>query len=185
MITGVKLLIPGLHLILSYREAVLLHKGAGFAMAASFLVWLFYSMATGTIGKYYLLRARDVKGFHLQALYYAFGVFTGGANPFPTTKAEKFNPLQKMSYLSIMFVFTPVIVSSGIFYSDIMFFRGAVAFVGGLRILDAIHLAAAYIFATYLIVHAYMSTMGRTPLSHVFEMFHGRADHEETTTEQS
>ena len=124
--------------------------------------------------KYYPIRSRDLKGLFLQARYYAYGVFTGGTNPFPATAKEKFNPLQKIAYLSTMLVFTPVIVISGILYSNIMLFRDAILLMGGVRVLDAIHLVTAYIFFNYLIVHVYMSTMGRTPWSHVLEMFTGR-----------
>jgi len=184
IITGVRLMIPDLHLIFDYRGAVLLHKRIGFAMAGSFIFWLSYSIATGSLGKYYPIRSRDLRGFFLQARYYAFGVFTGGTNPFPATAKEKFNPLQKIAYLSTMLFFTPVIVISGIFYSNIMLFRHTILLVGGVRMLDAIHLATAYIFANYFIVHVYMSTMGRTPFSHVKEMLTGRQDHPETAAEE-
>jgi thiosulfate reductase cytochrome b subunit len=179
IITGVRLMIPDLHLMSDYRSAVILHRWAGYAMAGSFVFWLFYGIAFGSLSKYYPIRSRDLKGLFLQARYYAFGVFTGAANPFPATAKEKFNPLQKIAYVSIMLVFTPVIVITGIFYSDIMLFRNTILLVGGLRVLDAIHLATAYIFANYFIVHVYMSTMGRNPLSHVLEMITGRAEHPE------
>jgi thiosulfate reductase cytochrome b subunit len=179
IITGARLMIPDLHLMPGYRSAVLLHKWTGFAMGVSFLFWLLYSIASGSLGKYYPIRSRDLRGQLIQAQYYAFGVFTGGTNPFPATAMEKFNPLQKIAYLSTMLVFTPVIVASGIFYSNIMLFRNAILFVGGVRILDAIHLTIAYVFAIYLIIHVYMSTMGRNPFSHVLEMLTGRPDHPE------
>ena len=70
-----------------------------------------------------------------------------------------------------MLVFTPVIVASGIFYSNIMLFRNTIVLVGGVRILDAIHLTLAYVFAIYLIIHVCVSTIGRNPFSHVKEMF--------------
>ncbi len=184
IITGVRLMIPDLHLMLGYRGAVLLHKRAGFAMAGSFVFWLIYSIAFGSLGKYYPVRSRDLKGLFLQARYYAFGVFTGGTNPFPATHEEKFNPLQKIAYLSTMLVFTPVIVASGMFYSNIMLFRNTILLIGGVRILDAIHLATAYIFANYVLVHIYMSTMGRNPFSHVLEMLTGLQDHAETAAEK-
>jgi len=174
--TGVRLMISGLHPILDYRGAVLLHRAAGFAMAGSFLFWLSYSIATGSLGKYYLIRSRDLSGLLQQVKYYACGVFSGDVDPFPRTAVEKFNPLQKVAHLSIMFVFTPIIATSGILYSNIMLFRGVIVFIGGVRVLDAIHLAAAYIFVIYLLVHIYLSTMGRTPFSRVLEMFTGRQD---------
>ena len=173
MITGVRLRAPGLHLFFDYRTAVLVHRVTGFVMAASFVFWLIYSIASASLRKYYVVRRRDLAGFPAQALYYGFGVFTGGRNPFPGTAEEKFNPLQKFAYLSVMLFFTPLIIVTGILFSDILLFHDAIAFIGGLRILDALHLIAAYLFLDYLIVHIYMSTMGATPLAHVKEMITG------------
>jgi thiosulfate reductase cytochrome b subunit len=180
IITGVRLMIPDLHLMPDYRSAVILHRRVGYAMAASFMFWLLYGIASGSLSKYYPIRSRDLKGLCLQARYHAFGVFTGATNPFPATAKEKFNPLQKIAYVSTMLVFTPVIVISGIFYSNIILFRDTILLLGGIRVLDAVHLATAYIFANYFIVHVYMSTMGRTPFSHTKEMITGRAEHPES-----
>jgi thiosulfate reductase cytochrome b subunit len=169
----VRLRAPGLHLFFDYRTAVLVHKLTGFVMAASFIFWLIYSIVCGSLRKYYVVRRRDLMGFPAQALYYGFAVFRGGRNPFPGTAEEKFNPLQKFAYLSVMLVFTPLIVVTGILFSDILRFHDVIAFIGGLRILDAVHLIAAYIFLDYLIIHIYMSTMGATPLDHIKEMITG------------
>lgn len=173
MITGVRLRAPGLNLFFDYRTAVLVHKVTGFVMAASFIFWLIYSIASSSLRKYYVVRPRDLRGFPAQALYYGFGVFRGGRNPFPGTVEEKFNPLQKFAYLTVMLLFTPFIVITGILFSDILFFHDAIASIGGLRILDAVHLIVAYIFLDYLIVHIYMSTMGATPFAHIKEMITG------------
>lgn len=184
IVTGVRLMISGLFPLLDYRTAVLLHKAAGFAMAGSFLFWLSYSIISGSFKRYYFLRSRDFKGLPLQVHYYLFGVFEGVANPFPTTPVEKFNPLQKIAYLSTMLVLTPVVVGSGVLYSNILLFREVISQMGGLKILDALHLSAAYVFVIYLIVHLYMSTMGRTPFSHMLEMFTGREEQTEISPEE-
>ena len=57
--------------------------------------------------------------------YYAFGVFREGI-PFSATAEAKFNPLQKISYISIQFILTPIIGVTGIFFSNILFFSGAI-----------------------------------------------------------
>lgn len=108
-----------------------------------------------------------------QGEYYAFGFFRGWKNPFHATTEAKFNPLQKVSYISIQFIFTPVIVVTGIFFSNVLFFGGAISSIGDVRILDAIHAVVGYVFAAYLVVHVYMSTVGQTPLTHIKAMFTG------------
>ena len=43
-----------------------------------------------------------------QGRYYAFGVFKGEETPYPATAREKFNPLQKFSYIAVQFILTPI-----------------------------------------------------------------------------
>jgi thiosulfate reductase cytochrome b subunit len=175
LLTGLQLSVAGLH-IFPFEKAVLVHKVLGYAMIAGFLFWLAAAILDGSLARYYRLRKRDVTGILPQARYYAFGIFRGEKAPFPSTVTEKFNPLQKLSYIAVQFVFTPIIAASGILFSDIVHFRRAIDFIGGLPVLDAIHGGAAYVFACFLIVHIYMATMGRTPFTHIKEMLTGRAD---------
>ncbi|HPH42534.1 MAG: Quinone-reactive Ni/Fe-hydrogenase B-type cytochrome subunit [Deltaproteobacteria bacterium ADurb.Bin026] len=173
IITGIQLRTPSINIIQDYRTVVLLHKYFGFAMTASFLFWFFYYIITGGLIKYYLLRIKDIKGMPLQVLYYVFFIFNGKKNPFYPSTDNKFNPMQKLAYSSVMFVFTPLIIITGILFSDITYFFSWIKTIGGLRILDAIHVATAYIFVLYLVVHIYMATLGEKPHSHVKGMITG------------
>jgi thiosulfate reductase cytochrome b subunit len=181
LITGARLRVPDLPILLSYRSAVLVHKLTGFAMTASFVFWLIYSLASGAFIRHYVFRLRDSYGMIEQIKFYAFGVFRGKPNPFHATPEQKFNALQKVAYASVMLVFTPVIVITGIFFSNIVFFKDIIDAMGGIRILDAVHLVVAYIFLDYVFVHVYMSTVGLTPFSHIKEMFTGyEQDHKDS-----
>ncbi len=50
----------------------------------------------------------------LQVKYYLFGVFKGEKPPFPENENRKFNPLQKVTYIAVMYVATPLVILSGI-----------------------------------------------------------------------
>jgi thiosulfate reductase cytochrome b subunit len=178
IITGLQLRVPDLQLFAGYRNAVLIHKLVGFVMVASFLFWLIYSSVSGSLRKYYAFRGKDLKGLTVQGRYYLFDIFLRRRNPFHATPAEKFNALQKIAYISVQFLFTPVILVTGIFFSDIVLFRPATDVIGGIRVLDAIHVTAAYVFVLYLIVHVYMSTMGKSAFTHIKAMFTGYEDEE-------
>jgi thiosulfate reductase cytochrome b subunit len=173
MITGIQLRAPDVEIFSSYRSAVVVHKATGFVMAASFVFWLIYALTNRSAIKQYVFRLTDLKGIIRQGQYYAFGVFIGWKNPFPATPEAKFNPLQKISYISVQFLFTPIIVVTGIFFGNILFFGGVINSIGGIRILDAIHVVVGYVFVLYLFVHVYMSTMGHTPFTHIKAMFTG------------
>ena len=42
-----------------------------------------------------------------------------------------------------------------------------IKFIGGLRILDAIHVVTGCLFVVYLVVHLYMITVGWSVFSHI------------------
>jgi thiosulfate reductase cytochrome b subunit len=173
MVTGIRLRAPDVEIFSSYRAAVVVHKATGFVMVASFLFWLAYILVSRRARKQYAIRLSDLTGLVKQGQYYAFGIFRGWKNPFHATTEAKFNPLQEISYMSIQFIFTPLIVVTGIFFGNILFFNGAIKSIGGIRILDAIHVVVAYVFVAYLFVHVYMATIGRTPLAHTKAMLTG------------
>ena len=94
-------------------------------------------------------------------------------NPFTASPRNKFNPMQKVAYFSMMSFVTPVVVITGILYSDILYFLPYIEAIGGLRILDAIHVIAAYFFFLYLLVHLYMGTLGHSLFAHFKAMIVG------------
>jgi thiosulfate reductase cytochrome b subunit len=181
MITGIQLRAPGIEefarsmsiWIPEYSMAVLIHKYIGYAMAVSFLFWLVYIFSSGSFRTHYLPRPSDVQLLGRQAFYYLIGVFQGKENPFTPTEKGKFNPLQKIAYGSVMLVITPLIVGTGILFSDIFFFRGLIDRMGGVRLLDALHVLASYLFLLNLIVHLYMCTMGHHIFDHIKAMILG------------
>jgi thiosulfate reductase cytochrome b subunit len=180
IITGIKLRMPEIGFF-SYRSATLVHKLAGYVMTAAFFFWLILSLMNGSLKKHYVLKPEDLSGMVRQADFYLFGYFRRNNNPFhPSTTEEKFNPLQKLSYIFIMLVFTPVIILTGLLFSNVLFFRPVIDALGGIRVLDAFHVTGAYVFVVYLIAHIYMATLGSTPLEHIKAMFTGDEEVPET-----
>jgi thiosulfate reductase cytochrome b subunit len=159
---------------------VSLHKSAGFILIGSFLYWLAYYVITGGFKKHYMFHMRDAKVMMGQALYYTFSMFKGGKSPFTPSAHEKFNPLQKIAYLAVMLILTPIIIATGILFSDISYFLKIINYIGGVRILDALHVATGYAFLLYLVVHLYMATLGDRVISHIKAMITGYdEEHEE------
>ena len=173
ILTGIQLRAPDLTLFGSYSNAVWLHKYAGFGATGTFVFWLIYVLFSGAFWRHYVLRPSDVKGMPRQAVFYGFSIFSGKENPFRPSPCNKFNPMQKMAYFSMMTVITPVIVMTGVLFSDILYFLPYIEAIGGLRILDAIHVMAAYLFLLYLLVHLYMATLGHSLFAHFKAMIVG------------
>ncbi len=172
IITGVQLRFPGVN-IFHYNHAALLHKIFGFVLAGSFLYWFLYYLITGGLNKHYLIHPRDLKSMLHQVVFYIFSIFKGAQNPFTPSAAEKFNPLQKVAYLSLMLILMPVIIVTGVLFSDIVYFLNIINFIGGVKILDAVHVVTGYAFLLYLIVHLYMATLGYRNISRIKAMITG------------
>ncbi len=176
MLTGVQLRAPELALFGKYGNAVWLHKHAGFCAAGAFALWVLYVSLSGSFLKHYLPRRSDLSGIWRQVAYYAFGIFRGAARPFEPSPSRKFDPLQKLVYLAMMTVVTPVTVFTGIIFTDILYFQRCIEALGGLRVLDLVHVATAYVFLLYLLLHVYMATTGPSVFSYFKAMILGHLD---------
>jgi thiosulfate reductase cytochrome b subunit len=173
LVTGIRLRIPGIASLRPNDPALLVHRYAGWAMAVSFVIWLVYGLLVDHLSRHYSIRRRDLKGVFSQAKFYLVSIFKGEEDPFRPSPEDKFNPLQKLAYGAIMCLFTPVLVVTGLLFSDILFFRKYILLWNVAGVVDAIHVIGAYVFALYLVVHVYMATLGRTAFSHIKAMIVG------------
>jgi thiosulfate reductase cytochrome b subunit len=83
-----------------------------------------------------------------------------------------------------MLILMPVIIVTGILFSDISYFLNIIDFIGGVRTLDAIHVATGYAFILYIIVHLYMATLGYRVISHVRAMITGYGEEQDEPGER-
>lgn len=173
IVTGVELRFTDVKVFSNYSFVVALHKYAGYLLALSFFFWIAAYQIVGGLARNYILSVRDVRSIPAQVAYYIFGYFRGDPDPFRRSREVKFNVLQKMAYSFIMFIAMPLIIVTGILFGNIMVFYGAIAFFGGIRIIDAAHVTVGYIFVIYLIVHLYMATLGRRVTSRTKAMITG------------
>lgn len=176
LVTGIQLRVAGIPDLPLHSTALIIHRYAGWAMVASCIFWLVYSLASDHLGRHYKLRRRDIKGIFSQVKFYVWSIFKGEGNPHRPSPDEKFNPLQKLAYGAIMCIFMPVLVVTGLLFSDVLFVRRYILLWNVVKLLDAIHVVGAYLFALYLVVHIYMATLGRTPFSHIKAMIVGYED---------
>lgn len=174
--TGIELRFTDIRIFSNYGFVVALHKYAGYLLALSFLFWIAAYRLTGGLASHYLVSVRDIQSLPSQVFFYLYKYFRGGPDPFSATAEARFNVLQKFAYSFIMFITMPVIIVSGIIFGNIMDLYGIVDQLGGLRVVDGIHVTAGYVFAIYLLVHLYMATLGKTVLSRTKAMFTGKRE---------
>jgi thiosulfate reductase cytochrome b subunit len=173
MITGIQLRISGIASLRPHDPALAVHKYAGWTMVVFYIFWFAYSLISKNLSRNYVIEKHDLKGVFKQAAFYLFLIFKGEQNPFKPSPDNKFNPLQKIAYGAIMFIFAPVLIITGLLYTDIAFLRKYMLLWNITGIVDAIHIIAAYVFALFLVIHTYMATLGPTPLFHINAMIKG------------
>lgn len=175
-VTGIQIRFPEYANIFgTYKAAIRLHDVAGVTVSISFLLWFFYYLFVArSLLKLYIPNAEDIKrGLFAQAFFYFFAYFLGKKNPHTATPDNKFNAIQKMSYLVIMFVFLPLVIVSGLLLMNIAPLRGWIIMIGGIKFLVDAHYLIACSFFAFLCVHVYMATLGHTPFSHFRQMWTG------------
>lgn len=160
-----------------FEIAVALHDVAGIILTASYFIYAIGNIMSKN-GRYYRREPGNLfNNLWTQAKYYAFGIFKKEKAPFQIGEIRKFNPLQKITYQLIMYAFIPIIIMTG----WIMFFPSALIeeYIGfkGFIITDLAHIFSAFVISSFLVIHLYISTMGRSPLEHYKSMITGYHEH--------
>ena len=137
---------------------------------------LFYHLASGEIRQY----LPEPRGFFnqsiTQALYYVQGIFKGAEHPIEKTQDKKLNPLQQMTYFAILNVLLPLQGITGILIWGAQRWPKIAASLGGLPFLAPFHTLIAWLFATFVVMHVYLTTTGHTPMAGIKAMMMGWED---------
>ncbi len=174
-VTGLQIRYRDMMSLMKFRDAVDLHNVVGFVLIFNFIIWLVYYIFTGKIRIYIppLSVKKFVTGCIRQARYYGYGILLGEENPHHSTPENKFNPMQQMAYLAIMVLLIPAQLVSGLFLWDIKQFAGPISLVGGLKVVDSVHVVLFLFFLSFIFVHIYLATLGHTATAHIKAMFTG------------
>lgn len=174
IVSGLGLQYAGLGLnFMRFDIAVSMHNISAILLTASYIVFIIGNITTGN-GNYYKTKLKGFfKNVMIQGRYYAFGVFKGQKPPFPVSKENKFNPLQKLSYIVVMYFLMPIIFASGwaLLFPEMIIPR--VLGWSGLHLTDLTHIISGYLVSLFMFVHIYFCTFGATPRSNFRTMFTG------------
>jgi thiosulfate reductase cytochrome b subunit len=173
--TGIQLRFPDfIKWFGTFAAAVNIHNIFGFIVTFAYLLWIgFYLWKRQLVKQYVPTRSDFLVGVPTQSVYYFARIFFGDPSPFEPTPQAKFNSLQKTTYFGIMFLLVPLQIVTGILLWDLERFHAVIRVFGGVRVIDAFHIIIAYITASFLIVHIYLSTLGHTFFAHMKAMIVG------------
>lgn len=172
--------------IMPLHDAITLHNYVAFVTIANYLLWVTYYFGSGKIKIYFPDLRTFIPLAFKQVKYYSYGIFIGEPNPHHMTPENKFNPLQQKAYVMLMFILLPAQMTSGVFLWKVKGFENYLQILGGVKIIDTIHVLLFFFFTTFIFVHSYLATLGHTPLAHFIAMFTGyEDDHSHAPEEQT
>jgi thiosulfate reductase cytochrome b subunit len=105
--------------------------------------------------------------------FYGYGIFRGDPNPHHVSAYRKFNPLQSMMYQIVMMILVPIQFFTGVLLWNVTRFSSTVEALGGLRVVDTVHVLLFIFFCGFIIVHVYLCSLGHTPSAHFKAMLTG------------
>jgi thiosulfate reductase cytochrome b subunit len=105
--------------------------------------------------------------------YYGYGIFRGERNPHHVSPYHKFNALQSVMYQIVMMIVVPLQFYTGVLLWDVARFAPQVEWIGGVRIVDTLHVLTFIFFCGFIVVHVYLSSLGHTPSAHFKAMLTG------------
>ena len=181
ILTGLQIRYVGQIDIVSFRTAVVAHNWIGFVLIANFFIWLGFYLFTDKIKVYHpeLSPVKYFKASFRQMQYYGYGIFRGDPNPHHVSVYRKFNALQSMMYQIIMMLVVPLQFATGVLLWDVARFGTVVERLGGVRVVDTVHVLLFIFFCGFIIVHVYLASLGHTPTAHFKAMITGYEDVDE------
>jgi len=165
--------IHGSYDLLGFEDAVTMHRAAAWLLVTLWIFAIFWHFTTGEWQQY----IPTMKKVDAMIRYYLLGIFIRAPHPFRQTMLKKHNPLQRLAYLFLWVVISPVIWLTGwayLFYAkwgdwglDQWLELEQVAFF---------HAMGAFMMLIFLIAHLYLITTGRSVMAHMKAMLTGWED---------
>jgi thiosulfate reductase cytochrome b subunit len=149
--------------LISFKLSVRLHNISAIILTFNYGVFVLGNMFTGN-GVYYRKWRKNLwPKLWKQAYFYAIGIFKGDPHPFPVTKKQKFNPLQKISYVVAMYFGMPLLIISGLLLMFPERISTNIFGISGLLFYDTLHIVVGFILSVFLVIHIYTCTLGDKP----------------------
>ena len=171
IVTGIQLRFDNYVSWMPTARAVTFHNIVGFVILLNYIFWVLFYIFSRKMGLYFPSRDELFRGTFEQARYYMFGIFKGAPKPFHLASDNKFNPLQKITYLIIMFELLPAQIVTGILMLGEA--EETINVTGYLRVVDGIHVFLSFLFFCFIIIHFYLGFLGDRPLDNLKAMITG------------
>lgn len=162
--------------LMDFELAVNLHNIFGITATLNYLLFFIGNILTNN-RRYYRLKTKGLlKRLILQVNYYTSGMFTNEKPPFPLNEKRKFNPMQKVTYLFAMYIFVPGLIITGLALLFPETIIEEVYSLSGIFMTALLHASLGFLVSIFLIIHLYVASIGKHPLSNFKSIFNGYHD---------
>lgn len=147
---------------IGFRGSVLIHNAAGILLTLFYCIFLYGNWRLNN-GRFYRILGEDINpGIFRQTVYYLWGIFLGTPHPYPHSESRKFNPLQKLGYVSVMYLLFPVLIVTGwaLLFPDRL--PDYTFGFPGLSLWATVHTYFGFFLSLFMVIHIYLGTTGTT-----------------------
>ncbi len=173
IVTGISMQSAVQSSFINFNLAVHLHNISGVVVSAGYL---FFFMANwfSKNSRFYIIKPRNfLKRPMKQAYYYIWGMFHNMEAPYPLSDKRKFNPLQKYFYVLVMYLAVPAVIITGfaLLFPEIIIER--IYQFSGVFVTAVLHSVLGFFISIFLVIHLYVATIGKSPLSNFKSIVNG------------
>ena len=171
--SGMSMHFAGTDWLMPFATARVVHNVAGIALT---VVWIGFLVANARSvnGRHYRVRPKGLIGQVIaQMRYYAYGIFRREPHPFQVTDEMKFNALQQLSYLGVMYGLMPILILSGWAFLFSVYLPETLFGLGSVWVVALTHLGVSYLLVLFLLMHLYIITTGETVFANLRAMLTG------------
>jgi len=159
------LIITGLHMqysgseytFIPFNVSIVLHNICGALLILSYIGFIIGNIKSRNIKNYKIRMVELTKDIWVQIHYYAFGIFKREKEPFPVDANREFNPLQKFTYVLVMFICIPIMIITGLAMGFPELIAGHTFGNVGFFLTDILHVTVGFIISIFLMIHIYFA----------------------------
>lgn len=159
--TGIQLRLPdSVPIFAKFLNAVNLHNLVGTMLILDYAFWVLFHLAKREFKPRFFISPRDFF-LHMTDMlhYYGYLIFVGERFPDRCRFYSPFDPLERAFFLTTMFLLIPLQAFTGILLLYLNQLGPVIKIMGGLRVVDAIHIICGYFLVASLIIHVYFHTL--------------------------
>ncbi|MDO9144794.1 cytochrome b/b6 domain-containing protein [Rhodoferax sp.] len=170
LLTGFE--VHGTYSLFGFEKAVAYHTIAAWTLVGLWIFAIFWHVTSGE-WRHYIPTTHNI---FVIAKYYSSGIFKDEPHPFRPSLSNKHNPLQRLTYLAVLTLLSPLLWLTGwlyLFYADWQAWG-----LGKLQLqwIATSHTLGAFLMLAFLISHLYLATTGHKITSQVKAMITGWED---------